>query len=445
MIPLFGKLMTTIETETITATRPWSVRAIGRGILDEGRDYTSTFLTQFADLGCQVLAYKLAAHYLGKQGFSEYAVARRAISTIYPVCLLGLGVALPRYIAISLADRDEGVQDRFFGASVWCVAVAVALAVALMNVGSSSFSYLIYGESSYRGLVFPISTIIVGLCLHSLAYGYFRGHLRMDRANLLQLVNSGMVPLVVLSWKARSVGTVLGEIGLLTILVSSLALLFTPWQKVASNCRSEVKALLRYGIPRMPGDLALIALLGLPTFLVAHQVGVQNAGYVAFSISVLSMIAAVFAPIGLVLLPKASGLIARGANDELKAHLSTVLRLSLIVSGFLTIATEISAGALIRAYLGRDFSEVPTLVRIAMLGAVPYAVYSALRSAVDARHFKAINSRNCAIALAILAVCSGLLILMHDKLAIRLILPLPLSLLILGILTWREAKRVVET
>jgi O-antigen/teichoic acid export membrane protein len=391
-----------------------------------------------------MLAYKLAAHYFGKQGFSEYAVARRAISTIYPVCLLGMGVALPRYIAIAGAERDESVHNRFFGASLWCVLVSVGLALTLINLSSSAFSYLIYGDASYQTLVFPISTIIAGLCFHALAYGYFRGHLQMDRANILQLVNSGMVPLVVLLRGGRSVGTVLEEIGLITIFVSVLALLFTPWQKMASNCWSEVTVLLRYGIPRMPGDFALIALLGLPTFLVAHQVGVQAAGYVAFSISVLNMIAAVFAPIGLVLLPKASGLIARGATEELSAHLSTVFRLSLIVSAFLTVLTEGSAGALLRVYLGRDFSEMATLVRIVMLGAVPYAVYTALRSAVDARHFKAVNTQNCVIALFVLAACSASLLLAHANVATRLIVPLPLSLLVLGVLTWREARRIVE-
>src|SRR5215467_10073805 len=132
--------MAIFETETIVATRSRGVRALGRGIFQEGREYASTFLTQFADLGCQVLAYKLAAHYFGKQGFSEYAVARRAITTIYPVCLLGLGVALPRYIAIASADTEEDTHDHFFGASLQCVVVSLAVALVLVNSGSSTFS-----------------------------------------------------------------------------------------------------------------------------------------------------------------------------------------------------------------------------------------------------------------------------------------------------------------
>src|SRR5215472_16552492 len=131
--------MAIFETETIVATRSRGVRALGRGIFQEGREYASTFATQFADLGCQLLVHKLAAHYFGKQGFSEYAVARRAISTIYPVCLLGLGVALPRFIAVSAADEEGAVRDRFWGASLWCVGFMVLFMTLLLNMMASKF------------------------------------------------------------------------------------------------------------------------------------------------------------------------------------------------------------------------------------------------------------------------------------------------------------------
>jgi O-antigen/teichoic acid export membrane protein len=436
--------MPTIEVESVAAPHRWNLLGLAEDVLKQGPEYASTFLTQFADLACQILAYKLAAYYLGKQGFSEYAVARRAISTIYPVCLLGLGVALPRYIALSAHDHQAGVRNRFFGASLWSVGFAVLLIALLMNMMASKFSFLIYGRSSYSSLVFPITLFIAGLALHGLVYGYFRGHLQMNRANLLQIVNSGVVPLIVLFWGPRNVGPVLEETGGIILLVAALGLLFTPWRQVASNCGSEAKVLLRYGLPRVPGDFALIALLGLPTFLVAHEVGVQDAGYVAFGVSVLGMIAAVFAPVGLVLLPRASVFIARGANETLRSHISAILQLTLIVSAFLTICAEISAGTVLRVYLGSDFSGIAMIVRVVILGAVPYAVYTVLRSAVDAHHFKAINARNCIIALTVLACCSGLLVLAHDKSVLLMTLPLPLSLLVLGILTLLETRDILQ-
>src|SRR5438132_6367918 len=62
------------------------------------REYGGTFATEFTVLACQLVTYRLVAHFLGKTGFAEYAVARRTISLVYPIPLLGVAVALPRYV-----------------------------------------------------------------------------------------------------------------------------------------------------------------------------------------------------------------------------------------------------------------------------------------------------------------------------------------------------------
>src|SRR6266705_909420 len=70
------------------------------------REYGGTFATEFMVLASQLLVYKLAAHFLGTTGFSEYAVARRTISLIYPVPVLRVAVALPRYVAHAIGGGN---------------------------------------------------------------------------------------------------------------------------------------------------------------------------------------------------------------------------------------------------------------------------------------------------------------------------------------------------
>ncbi len=432
--------MATVETPNVVAERSragW-LSEVARAQIKE---YAPTFLTEFAVMASQIVVYKLAAYFLGKQGFSEYAVARRAISTAYPIALLGFGVGLPRYIAISKAEERGEQGNRFFGATLWCVGSVAVLLVSLINLLPSRAAYLIYGNESYKAFAFPVSLIVFGLVLHAVVYSYFRGHLLMGRANFLQFTNLAIVPLLGFVGTQDAVA-VLTRIGLLCITVSLTGLLFTPWKQAGLKAFAEAKLLLRYGLPRMPGDLALAALLSLPAFVVAHRVGVQEAGYVAFGTALLGIVGAVFAPIGLILLPKASGLIARGAHEELKSHISTVLQLSLVVSALLTLLAETFAGPLLGIYLGKNFVETSQTVRLVMLGAVPYAVYTALRSAIDARHFRAVNTRNCVIALGALIASMVPLDLLEGGSASALILPLPLSLLLLGILTWWEARKV---
>jgi O-antigen/teichoic acid export membrane protein len=434
--------MAATETSRVIGLRERFPR-VSHATWSQFKEYAPTFLTEFIVMASQIIVYKLAAHYMGKLGFSEYALARRAISTVLPLGLLGFGIALPRYIAISEGPNAASLRGRYFGASLWCVGLSAALIVGLINLMPSAFAYLVYGNVAYTFLSRPIGMIIAALLLHALAYSYFRGHLYMARANILQLANLGVVPALAFLMGTRSVGTVLERIGVLSISVSLIALLFTPWKEVASSSFIEAVTLLRYGIPRVPADFAQMALFGLPALVVAHRVGVQQAGDVAFSILVLGITGAIFAPVGLILLPKASRLIASGARDELERHVSLVLRLSLIISVFLTITIEVFSGELVRAYLGPGFPEISTVVRVVMLGAVPYAIYAVLRSAIDARYTQAINTKNNGIAFLIFIACSAFVLITYNNSLVRLILPLPISLVALGILTWVDAKKAI--
>src|SRR5712692_7974903 len=112
--------MATFELQKVFTPRGF-LGWFSRDARDQVWEYAPTFATEFALMACQMFAFKLAAHLFGKQGFSEYALVRRVISTVYPICLLGLSVALPRYIAMASKSGDPGLDKRFYGATLWCV------------------------------------------------------------------------------------------------------------------------------------------------------------------------------------------------------------------------------------------------------------------------------------------------------------------------------------
>lgn len=394
--------MATVETPTVVTDRS-KVGWLSEEARAQIREYAPTFLTEFAVMASQLVAYKLAAHFLGKQGFSEYAVARRTVATMYPLALLGFGVALPRYVAACVGPQVD-MRDRFLSATIWCVGAASAILLVVINLIPSTFAFLVFGSSDYRSLVFPISLIITGLTIHGVVYSYLRGRLLMNSANTLQFVNLALVPPLCFLFGSRTVAPVLNEIGLATILVSLLGLAFTPWWKSVAVCLNEAKILLRYGVPRIPGDFAQMALLGLPAFFVAHRVGVQQAGYVAFAVSVLSLISGVFAPIGVILLPKSSQMIATGAVRELGRHVMTITKASLLVAVFLAGLAYITAGPLVRLYLGASYSDVASVVRIMCIAAVPYCLFRVNRNVLDAFHEQAVTSAFLVVALLVLVI-----------------------------------------
>lgn len=411
-------------------------------IRDLAREYLGTFATEFTVLASQLLAYKLAAHFLGKTGFSEYAVARRTISLIYPLPLLGLAVALPRYVARTLGPESDTRAARYFGAAVWCIAIALLVSTLLINAFPGTFALLFFAGRQYANLILPLSLLLTGLVLHSLVYSYSRGRLEMKRANVLQLINLGFVPLAAFVIFSDSVRSVLLAMGILTTAVSLVGLLLSPVKSVRLNVKPEAKELLRYGVQRVPGDFVLMALLTLPVTFVAHFSGIQQAGYVAFGISVVNMIGSMFQPLGLILLPKASRMLAGGAHAELRTHVAQIVKATALVSIFASIVLEISAAGLIKLYLGPSFSDAVVILRIMLLAALPFSLYCVLRNVIDAYHENAVNALNLSISFAaFLVIASISLVVVRSP--YQILWAFVLSALLLAVLCRAETARIL--
>jgi O-antigen/teichoic acid export membrane protein len=377
--------MATLETPKVIASRailPW----ISEEAWVYFNEYAPTLITELAVMFSQIAAYRLAAHFLGTQGFSEYALVRRTVALIMPIPILGLSVGLPRYISFSKGRNDLERADHYFGATLWCVGVASMACMALINIFPGFFSYLFFGSRAYKELALPLSLMVFGLCQHTAACSYFRGHLQMNRANLLQGISLAVFPVVVFVFAHGSLSMLLYCMGLSWILISTVALRFTPLGAMAQTSRQELCTLLRYGMQRVPGDFFLMALFTLPATLIAHFSGVVQAGFVAFGVSVVSMIAAVFAPVGLVLLPKATKMLAEGAHHQLRSHLAHLIKLTLVGSSGIAVLGWLAIPTAIRLYLGAGYGQVVPIVRLLLIAVVPYCLYLIVRNLVDAHH-----------------------------------------------------------
>ncbi|HXO04843.1 MAG TPA: hypothetical protein VN884_04340 [Candidatus Sulfotelmatobacter sp.] len=367
-----------------TASTPisWIAENLGTHV----REYGSTFATEFTVLACQLLTYKLAAHFLGGTGFSEYAVARRTISIVYPVVLLGLAVGLPRYVANAAGRRDEASKSRYLGAALWCIGLSVLVCVVLLNVFASGLAYLFFGSREYASIILPLSLVVAGSALHAIVYSYFRGMLEMRAANLLQFVNLGIVPVAVFLLFGKSVQSLLSALGISLFAVATVALLFTPWRAVAEDNHVQAVELLRFGMQRIPGDFILMALFALPAAIVAHKSGIRAAGFVAFGISMLNVISSFFSAFGLILLPKAGALLSAGKGVELRRQVWLLTRITLVLSSVLAVGIAIGAEMLVRLYLGPDFTAGVGILRLLVFAAIPYSLYTVLRNVIDAFH-----------------------------------------------------------
>lgn len=408
------------------------------------KDYIITFITEFFILLSGILVFKFAAIMLGKEGFSEYALSRKTVSLIQPALLIGLGVGIPRFIAFAKSESNHKSDGYFISGVSFLIFIGLFF-IFVMNIFRDNFAFLLFGSSGYYYLIFPLSLMLFGLVLHSSCYAYFRGNLLMMKANLLQFINSAVIPITVF-FIGVSLQQVLFFSGLLWILIS-FGFLVMILKNIDYNCKDyfpHLKELLSYGIQRLPGDFCMAALISLPAILTAHIAGVTQAGYVAFGISILMMSGAFFAPIGLILLPKASQLIANKEYSLLKHHILKLLKITVISTIFSVLFFEIFADAIIHLYLGEGFSDMAFTARIIFISAIAFTIYVSMRSVIDAYYVRAKNTINIFYSMLIFMLFSVITILFVNDGYIFIILGFVIAIFTLGVLTLLEIRTIIR-
>jgi O-antigen/teichoic acid export membrane protein len=380
------------------------------------RDYLLTFATELLVVVSAMAVFRVGALYWESEDFGAYVLSRRTLGLLYAQCLLGMSISVPRYVAIArVGSVSAHPPVRFLFAAVLVSAAMMSVLGIAFWLAEEPVAVLLFGDAAFSGLLAPLFLCTIGITIHSLLYGYLRGHLRMLAANWLQLVNVGIVPLVVFVLPARSPVQVLWLTGVAWTGISMAASMVIVAKELTGHAWSGLGAitattssLLRYGVPRLPGDLALTALLTLPATLTAHRGGMEAAGHVGFSLAVLGLLANFFSPIGVVLLPRASEMVASGRLDELRRTMRRLLAVSLplVIMGALIILA--TAPQLVSWYLGPTHVSAAPIVRITALSAIPYVVYVLLRSPLDALTVRAINTRNLLIGLLTFAVIVSL-------------------------------------
>jgi O-antigen/teichoic acid export membrane protein len=402
---------------------------------------TWTMITELTAMAAGILVLKLAAQFLGAVGFGEYTLSRRAVGLIFLPLIMGLGIAAPRYIAISKAGAMAGYSPRSFAFAALTAGMLPAfIVILLMNLMPGGTSSLLFGSSAMASLVPAVTIALAGLTMHTLVYAVFRGRGDMRMANLLQLVNNGIAPVTAFLFVPHYAPTVLTATGTIWIVTSGAALLGiitrdNTKEATEHSVGDHLRILLRFGIPRVPGEFALVGLFALPALIAVRTQGVVAAGQFSAGMSLLSLVAGVFAPVGLVILPRAS---AQAASGDLHGLRSIVIKM--LAGGLLSAIAMVAIGEIlippfVRWYFGEAFVPAIPVFRMCLLGAIPYVVYVLLRNILDALDVRAINSRNLVITLALLLV---LCLLRSDIMSMAS--SLVVSLTLLGILSLRDTQ-----
>jgi O-antigen/teichoic acid export membrane protein len=404
--------------------------------------YVANALVLLASL----LAYRLVTQFLGEMGFAQYALTRRTVSFLCPALLLGLGVGLPRFIAMS-QNHNDGTHARYFFWLAMIPMVAAHLVIGLaIGLGDSVFARLVFGEESYAGLSVPLIILVFGLSWHTLLKSFYRGTFNFGAASVLDILNLAIIPVAVFRFFSASVADLVLSTGLLNIAVcTGLTVkigLFREWN--FSEAWVAAKKMLAYSLPRVPGDFALGGLLALPSMIAAHIVGMQVAGYVAFGSTLLALGGAAVAPISTAVLPLAS---YRIHNNQWHLLRSEMLKVVWLTFGLGAAGVALAVALMpwiVRVYLGPEFVDSVSILRILSVSALPYVMFCSLRSFLDAAHISAINSRNILLSLLGFGMALGVLLLVHGRLIMTILISSTIGHFILGVLTVLEICKLMN-
>jgi O-antigen/teichoic acid export membrane protein len=398
-----------------------------------------TMLTELLVTACGILLLKLAATMLGPAGFGEYSLSRRAVGLMYLPLVMGLGIAAPRYIAIARAGALEGYSESAFATATLSAGLIPVLLVALaLNIAPESGAMLLFGTTTLARLVPPATIALAGIALHSMVYAIYRGRSEMSLANSMQMINLGLIPVGVFALGLRTAESILAATGSGWLIVSLIALIHVLYRERAewagiAKLRMHLRLLLRFGLPRVPGEFALVGLFAIPSLIAVRSHGIVLAGQFSAALSLLTMLSGAFAPVGLVLLPRASAQAATGDLEGLRRLVLRILAGGILLATIGVIIAEILIPPFIRWYFGPAFLPAIPIFRACLLGTIPYVVYILMRSILDALDVKAVNSRNLIITLVISVVLSLL-----NPSILWMSFSIVASLTLLGVLTMRD-------
>jgi O-antigen/teichoic acid export membrane protein len=325
--------------------------------------------------------------------------------------------------------------------------LVVFFASSVMYFFKENIAFLLFGARGYRYLIFPLGLMLVGIVSHLLCYTYFQGKLDMVKANVLQITNIAVIPLVAFLF-SNNTAKILALMGVLWLTVSMISFFLILRRleipETIVDMLPYAKELLIYGIQRVPGDFGLAALLSLVAIFTAHTGGgVEEAGYVAFGVSILSAAGSLFAPIGIVLLPQASQMVANLELAKLRYYVRKILAVSITLTCIGVIFFVIFAEKVIDLYLGTTFQGVSSTAKLIALGVIPYAVFVSVRSILDSYYLKAVNAKNILISLCLFVMCGGISLVLSTNYRF-LVVGFVSALLLLSVLTLIDVKKIFK-
>jgi O-antigen/teichoic acid export membrane protein len=353
------------------------------------RHYAVTALGNATVVISGLILVRLIARASGTAVFGEFQIADNLVATLQPALLLGLGVGVSRFVAQGL---DDPSVDEFGYVVIALKAVSLPLiAASIILLGApQALSRLLLGSAEHAALVRALSLDVAGIVLSGIVYSYFRGRLQFGRASIFQTAVMGFIPLasfVVVGAPHGSLADYFGLAGSAWIVLSAIILIPRLCRRTRRTGRADARALLSYSLPRTVGAIMLV-----PAVLAADLLNLTTAGYFGLATSAVLVSGSAFTVISSVALPHVVIMLAHDQKEQVTEHLARLIVLVVGITLAAMLATPLLSHFVIVHYLGRRYAGASFVLDVMSLSFLPYAIYIAGRSPIDAYHTQPVNT-----------------------------------------------------
>jgi O-antigen/teichoic acid export membrane protein len=360
------------------------------------RDFLSTSAAQAASVALNAASLAVVSRRLGEADLGLYTLERRGMSFFQPLVLLGLSVATPRYIALYAQKGGDRALDYAWTGLLLISGVAGAVG-ALMLLVPAPIAAIVFGEAEAVDLARALGGFVFATALYQAIYSVCRGYLHMSRANVLELCVVGAIPLLLAALGPTDIVTFMWWMNAAILCATAIVALAELVPRLSPRARRPgpsadlVRELLRFGLARTPGDVAVVVVFAVAPVAVVHWAGVVEAGHTSVVVSSLSLVSVAAVPLGIILLPRVA--LHAGSPEGIPFSKYVLLGEATLDVAIALCGTLFVASPLIAAFwLPNTPGSVVTALEAAAVGLPGYVYYLVFRSYLDAVEVRPLSS-----------------------------------------------------
>ena len=384
-----------------TAPSPTLVDGKGRGQVASRFDDLQTYAASGLTSLCTLFAFRLAHQSLGDAGFAEPRVYG-VIAFVVPLLSIGMAVAIAKFVACRVVENRTSESIECLSAGLLLTAIGTAAFCAAIFVFPRPISFLCTGADDRAGLVLQVLAVCFRLTLDDLWMCLLSG-LDVDRCFKYPAaaMRRALLPAAIL-FGVNDLGTYLLRSGFAVCALSGVAIAAIYATSSAGKrlpSTSTTRSLLRFGLPRVPGDAAYYGLLVAPAAAATYRSGIQAGGEIAYALAWLTLLGQFVAPSVPYYCRKRRFFFEPASHTSCGVDSDKLLRASLLLTTILVLFLAYFAPQIIELHLSGSCSRsVVHTVRTMLVAAIPLNAFICLRSVVDAGESKAVCPRLCLVA-----------------------------------------------